>query len=102
MLDLAVLGGRLVIPNQGVLEADLGVVGEQIAVIAVRGALPEVAHTLDATDRYVLPGLVDAHAHFGNFVPFARDAATETREALLGGVTRHVLAHADLPVLMRH
>jgi len=24
------------------------------------------------------------------------------REALLGGVTRHMLAHADLPVLMRH
>ena len=24
------------------------------------------------------------------------------RELLLGGVTRHVLAHADLPVLMRH
>ena len=24
------------------------------------------------------------------------------REMLLGGVTRYVLAHADLPVLMRH
>jgi nucleotide-binding universal stress UspA family protein len=24
------------------------------------------------------------------------------REALLGGVTRYMLAHADLPVLMRH
>jgi len=24
------------------------------------------------------------------------------REMLLGGVTRHVLAHADLPVLLRH
>ena len=24
------------------------------------------------------------------------------RELLLGGVTRHMLAHADLPVLLRH
>jgi nucleotide-binding universal stress UspA family protein len=29
-------------------------------------------------------------------------AHSPLREALLGGVTRHVLAHADLPVLMRH
>ena len=29
-------------------------------------------------------------------------AHSPLREALLGGVTRHMLAHADLPVLMRH
>jgi nucleotide-binding universal stress UspA family protein len=29
-------------------------------------------------------------------------AHSPLREALFGGVTRHVLAHADLPVLMRH
>jgi nucleotide-binding universal stress UspA family protein len=29
-------------------------------------------------------------------------AHSTLRELVLGGVTRHVLAHADLPVLMRH
>jgi nucleotide-binding universal stress UspA family protein len=48
-------------------------------------ALLEKAHELGA-DMLVM----GAYAH------------SPLREALLGGVTRHMLAHADLPVLMRH
>ena len=61
-LDLVVRGGRLVTPD-GVVRADLAVLRGKIVQIA-----PEITDatnaTLDATGRYVFPGILDAHVHF--------------------------------------
>jgi dihydropyrimidinase len=86
-LDLAIRGGTLVVPGEGLFAADVGVVGEQVALVATPGALPEAARTIDASGKYVLPGIVDPHAHFGVQTGFAQDVEHETRAALLGGVT---------------
>jgi len=60
--DLIVRRGKLVTPA-GVTEADLGVAEGKIARVAT--AIAESAPTeLDATGRYVLPGIIDAHVHF--------------------------------------
>ncbi len=87
MLDLAIRGGTLVVPGQGIFAADLGVVGEKVAQVALPGGLPEAKRTLDASGRHVLPGIVDPHAHFGVQTSFAQDVEHETRAALFGGVT---------------
>jgi dihydroorotase-like cyclic amidohydrolase len=42
---------------------------------------------IDARGLYVFPGLVDPHVHFGNQRSFEEEALTETRAALIGGVT---------------
>ena len=43
-----------------------------------------------------------AHELGADLLVMGAYAHSPLREALLGGVTRHMLAHADLPVLMRH
>jgi nucleotide-binding universal stress UspA family protein len=43
-----------------------------------------------------------AHGLSADLLVMGAYAHSPLRELLLGGVTRHMLAHADLPVLMRH
>ena len=85
MLDLAITGGTLVIPGEGIVAADVGVVGEQVALLAAPGGLPEAARTLSATGRHVFPGVVDPHVHFVVHTSFEQDLEYETRAALAGG-----------------
>jgi len=85
-LDLIVRNGTLVIPGVGQLNADVGIGGDKIAVI---GANLNATHAevYDATGRTVLPGIFDPHIHIGNEQSFESEAETETRAAILGGVT---------------
>ncbi len=62
--DLVITGGRVIDPATGTDgELDVGVTGEQIAVIA-KGPLPGAGRTtIDAGGCLVVPGLVDIHTH---------------------------------------
>ncbi|HEY8994518.1 MAG TPA: allantoinase AllB, partial [Lacunisphaera sp.] len=61
-LDLIVRGGRIVTP-EGIHEAELGILHGKIVRVAAE--ITDRAHAeLDATDRYVFPGILDAHVHF--------------------------------------
>ena len=85
-LDLIVRNGTLVIPGVGRIRADVGIAGDKIAVIGE--SLKEAgAETYDATGRTVLPGIFDPHIHIGNEQSYESEAETETRAAILGGVT---------------
>jgi nucleotide-binding universal stress UspA family protein len=46
--------------------------------------------------------LAAAHALGADMLVMGAFAHSQWRELILGGVTRHMIAHADLPVLMRH
>lgn len=84
--DLVVRHGTLVIPGMGRVNADIGIAGGRIAALgdSLSGPAGEV---LDARGKVVLPGLVDPHVHIGNQLSFEEEAYTETRAAVLGGVT---------------
>ena len=85
-LDLVVRNGTLVIPGVGKLKADIGIAGDKIALIG--GNLTQPAEEVyDAAGRTVLPGIFDPHIHIGNEQSFESEAETETRAAILGGVT---------------
>jgi dihydropyrimidinase len=85
MLDLALRGGTVVLPD-GAVRADIGISGESISMISA-SELPEARRSIDVAGKYVLPGLIDPHTHPGNFRPLAPDIASETRSAAVGGVT---------------
>src|SRR5439155_290325 len=85
--DLAILGGTVVVPYLGALRCDIGVRGGRIAALADAIAPAEAAEVLDARGRLVLPGAVDSHFHIGIYRDLAHDAESETRSALVGGVT---------------
>jgi nucleotide-binding universal stress UspA family protein len=46
--------------------------------------------------------LARAHAVGADMLVTGAYAHSPLRELILGGVTRYLIAHADLPVLMRH
>ncbi len=84
-------GGILVTPA-GLLEADLDFSDGRITRVAPwntpDGPAPD--HTIDAKRRWILPGAVDAHTHFG--MPLSGDIKSldwpeSSEAALLGGTT---------------
>jgi dihydroorotase (multifunctional complex type) len=84
-LDLIIHGGRIVTPVKTV-RADIGVAGGRIRALGERRYMPSAAHEIDASGRYVLPGIVDPHCHLG-YTETLEHTATETRAAATGGVT---------------
>ncbi len=86
---LVVRNGTLVTPTNS-YRADIGVNDERIAAIAAPGELQAdaAADVLDATARYVLPGVIDGHVHFREpGLEYKEDFGTGSRAAVMGGVT---------------
>ena len=88
-IDRVVAGGT-VVSGTGVEPADVLVAGETIAAIAAPGAipLPDSVERIDATGKWVLPGMVDVHVHLREpgYV-HKEDISTCTAAAAAGGVT---------------
>ncbi len=85
--DLAVVNGTLVIPFVGTLRGDVGARDGKIVQIADKIAPVDADVVVDAQDKLVFPGAVDAHFHIGIYRPVSQDAESETMSALVGGVT---------------
>src|SRR5207237_8629015 len=84
--ELVARNATLVIPGVGTVAADVGVCGNRIAAVGdeLSGSAQDV---LDAGGKVVLPGIFDPHVHIGNELSFELEAQSETRAAILGGVT---------------
>ena len=89
-----VIRNGLVVTASDELHADLLVEGGRIAALAARHSAAAESftadRTIDATDRYVIPGGVDGHTHMD--FPFggtfsSDDFASGTRAAAWGGTT---------------
>jgi len=78
--DIVIRGG-LVITSEGVHRWDVGVTGAQIA--AVGASLGPGEWEIDASGKYVLPGLIDVHAH----PVYLDDMGTLSVAAAYGGIT---------------
>lgn len=93
-LDTVLQGGRAVLPDGSVVEADIGIAGGRIAAIAAPGTLAAKT-SVDLQGLHVLPGVVDAHIHLGHGADITRprvprDAQTESSSAAAGGVTTFI------------
>src|SRR5262245_17456612 len=85
-VDLLLRNGILVIPGIGQLKADVAITAGRI--VALGEGLPGMPEQIfDAGGKMVLPGIFDPHTHIGNERSFEEEAETETRAAVLGGVT---------------
>jgi dihydropyrimidinase/allantoinase len=85
--DTALVNGTVVMPSIGAMRSDVAVREGRIAALADAIAPGEADQVIDARGRLVLPGAVDSHFHIGIYRDLARDAESETRSALGGGVT---------------
>ena len=85
-LDLFLKNGILVFPDQGTAPGGVGVRDGKIVVITGPGELFDATRTIDCKGKWIMPGVIDGHVHFGFGDP-DRDFVTESRSAALGGAT---------------
>ena len=68
--------------------------------LALHGVYPEIAQ-FRPIDREVGAGMLAAAREFGaDMMTMGAYSHSRLRQLILGGVTRHILENADLPVLM--
>ena len=86
--DLVVRNSTVVTSNRR-REVDIGVIDGRIASISRRGGLSGTGdEEIDATGRYVIPGVIDGHVHFREpGMEYKEDWLTGSRAAVMGGVT---------------
>jgi dihydropyrimidinase len=85
MYDVLVRGGRVVLDGSGVVACDLGIKAGKVAGVLAPGTRVTARDTVDASHLVILPGVIDAHVHFGLGSP--NDWETESRAAARGGIT---------------
>jgi len=87
-LDLLIENGTVVTVG-GTIECDVGI--RDGVIVQLGRGLGEAHETIDATDRYVMPGGIDSHVHIaqpsGDGIVMADDFESGTRSALYGGNT---------------
>ncbi|MBW7883971.1 MAG: dihydroorotase family protein [Caldilineaceae bacterium] len=87
-LDLVVKNVRVVRPNRQSVELlDLGIRDGKYARIEPNIAARDAKEVHDGRRLLGFPGLTDAHMHAGIYAPLDQDAVTESKAAIMGGVT---------------
>ena len=76
MLDLVIKNGTLVTADS-TFQADIGVEGEKISVLAAPGTLGDAGRVVDAAGKVVAPGFIDIHMHEDPVGPDGRLVKTE-------------------------
>ncbi len=98
VVDLLIRGG-VVVDSEKEYRADVAIKDGRIVGIA-DGIPVQADRVVDASNRYVIPGLVDSHVHIrypGN--PDREDFATGTRAAAAGGVTTIIEHPISVPAV---
>src|SRR5437899_855652 len=63
-VDVVVSGGRVVTWTE-VIDTSVAIKGGRTVALAASAPLPRADRVIDATGKYVLPGLIDCHLHVG-------------------------------------
>ncbi len=85
-LDVLIKNGLLVFPDEGVVPGGVGIRDGRIIVICAPGEHFKARKVIDCQGKWIMPGVIDPHVHFGFGDP-DNDFQTESRSAALGGMT---------------
>jgi dihydropyrimidinase len=90
MYELVITGGQVVTPD-GVRTTDIAVRNGRIAALGTVSPAEVSGRVIDASGRYVLPGVIDAHVHCQTWTDHADTIADSLRSAAYGGVTTAIV-----------
>src|SRR5919112_1736490 len=86
--DLLIMNASAVIPRVGIIDGtNIMIEDGKIKSIAYSANDVTASRKIDARGKYVLPGAIDPHVHYGVYTPINEAARTESRSAAVGGVT---------------
>lgn len=83
--DLAIINGMVVLPDNGIFRTNIYI--KDGKVCGLSDEKMKSGEVIDAAGKFVCPGLIDPHVHLGLFAPMETDMQSETKAALMGGVT---------------
>ena len=83
---LILKGGSCVIPYEGIFRLDIMIQNGSIALVGEDLSHGD-ANIVTVEGKYIIPGIIDPHVHLGISAEFDIEIVTETRSALLNGVT---------------
>ncbi len=86
-LDYIIKNGKFVIPREGVTAGCIGIKDEKIVMISKNLDFMTSKEVIEAKGKYVFPGIIEPHVHFGLGSKLDEDFLTETRSAATGGVS---------------
>ncbi len=84
--DVLITNASVVVPKAGVIET--GIMIEDGRIKSLKPSKnASASKKINANGKYVLPGAIDPHVHYGVYTPIDEAAKTESRSAAVGGVT---------------
>jgi len=88
-MNLLIKGGRVIDPSQGIDDTlDVVVENGRVKELGKGLAAPAGAQTIDASGKYVVPGLIDMHVHLRDpGLEYKEDIVSGTKAAVAGGFT---------------
>lgn len=86
-VDTLVRGGIVVTAERGTRREDILVRDGRVVGLLADASGVDAAEVIDATGRYVFPGVIEPHVHIGIYTPSDGEWYTETCAAACGGVT---------------
>ncbi|RUW38754.1 MAG: dihydroorotase [Mesorhizobium sp.] len=87
-----------VVNAEGLSRCDVGIAAGKVAAVVAPGEAAEAGTVIDASGCFLLPGLVDAHAHLRDpGLTHKEDFSSGTHAAALGGVTTVLDMPTDEP-----
>jgi dihydropyrimidinase len=85
--DVLITNAAAVVPKVGIVETNIMIEDGRIKALSNSAGNISASIKIDARGRYVLPGAIDPHVHYGVYTPIDEAARTESRSAAVGGVT---------------
>jgi dihydropyrimidinase len=86
--DLLITNASTVVPKVGLI-ADTNIMIEAGKIKAIVSSADSISASrkINAKGKYVLPGAIDPHVHYGVYSPVNEAARSESRSAAVGGIT---------------
>ena len=85
--DILIKNSLVVLPTIGITETNIMIENGKIKKLVKSIQNISSDKEIDANKKYVIPGVIDPHVHYGVYNPINKAALTESRSAAIGGIT---------------